>query len=133
MPENVQPVKYYYVPVVDTKKETLRFRVKNKPVTYSYKGAWFNGSTAVRTATEFSNLKNNIAKNQGNITSKEANVILKHLANHIHGAKIQSLKPLFELYTDAESEGGTNITQKEQSDILTTLLEWETLSWKKNN
>ncbi|MBR1618605.1 hypothetical protein IJ674_11240 [bacterium] len=124
---------YYYLPVANGKKETLSFRTGDKlerTATYSYTGSYYDSSLAVRTAREMR--KTDIAKNKGNITAAEANTIMRNLAKHIKGKdEINRFTPLFGLYTSPDSPGGTNITQQEQSEILRTLVEWESLDWNK--
>jgi hypothetical protein len=124
---------YYYLPVANGKKETLSFRTGDKlerTATYSYTGSYYDSSLAVRTAREMR--KTDIAKNKGNITAAEANTIMRNLAKHIKGKdEINRFTPLFGLYTSPDSPGGTNITQQEQSEILRTLVEWESLEWNK--
>lgn len=124
---------YYYLPVANGKKETLSFRTGDKlerTATYSYTGSYYDSSLAVRTAREMR--KTDIAKNKGNITAAEANTIMRNLAKHIRGKdEINRFTPLFGLYTSPDSPGGTNITQQEQSEILRTLVEWESLAWNK--
>ena len=77
-------------------------------------------------------------KNHGNITRKDAISLLQslfqnndenyvdlaHSEAQIYGGRLTSVKDLFELYMDKSSDGGENITQKEQFQIMKTIKNW---------
>ena len=77
-------------------------------------------------------------KNHGNITRKDAISLLQSLFQNndenyvdlayseaqIYGGRLTSVKDLFELYMDKSSDGGENITQKEQFQIMKTIKNW---------
>ncbi len=77
-------------------------------------------------------------KNHGNITRKDAISLLQLLFQNnyencvdrahsqalIYGGQLTSVKDLFELYMDKCSDGGENITQQEQFQIMKTIKNW---------
>ena len=87
-------------------------------------------------------------KNHGNITRKDAISLLQslfqnndenyvdlahaHAEAEIYGGRLTSVKDLFELYMDKSSDGGENITQKEQFQIMKTIKNWYSLCTSSN-
>ena len=64
--------------------------------------------------------------NAGNIVAKSVDDLLFSLFKYIRGSEeITKVKPLFDIAMAETSDGGTNITPKEQSRILNVIQSWD--------
>ena len=132
------------------KKTTIiRKPVLNQVHEYECKITYFDGKKWINTIKEnysdinainvFAGIREALNKRpaKGNISKKEAIKLLQKVFENgydmkkIYGDKsndssgcLVAIKELFELYMDKDSDGGENITQKEQFAIMRTIDKW---------
>ena len=85
-----------------------------------YKYGW--GAALVKVAEQ---INKHAFENKGVITRATAIEMLQEI-HKIQEKVVTLIKDLFELYMDKSSDGGENITQDEQSRIMTTIAHWDT-------
>ena len=102
---------------------------------------WFESKLSVDIAQGIHDLAfKDKSQNKGTIMRKDAVALLQNIFSRNgdlkefagsrnnsprqYGGVLASVKALFDLYMDKDSEGGENITQKEQFEIMKTVDKW---------